>query len=69
VTGLLTKPVTMNRYEEKVCGKCWNSMDFWSIWCMSFGPLPAVPPVKMSASRNSSRYPIHGHTDDIKHPM
>jgi hypothetical protein len=22
VTGLLTKPVTMNRYEEKVCGKC-----------------------------------------------
>jgi hypothetical protein len=40
---------------------------FWSIWSMRFGPLPTVPPVTVSASRYSSSYPIHGHTDDIKH--
>jgi hypothetical protein len=28
---LLPIPVTMNQHEEKICRKCCNSMDFWSI--------------------------------------
>jgi hypothetical protein len=59
----------MNQHEEKICRKCCNSMDFWSIWSMSFEPLPTVLSVTMSASKNSSRYLIHGHTDDIKRLM
>jgi hypothetical protein len=35
--------------------------EFWTSSC--------CPPVIMSALRNWSRYPIHGHTDDIKHLM